>query len=127
MNTKITRKEIILFGAVLVLCLALILIRRQRGSGNPAGAVRISAGDVLIGEYPLDEDRTIPIGDTNVCRIENGQAFMLEASCPDGLCMRDFPPIGPAGGMIVCLPNKVVMEGVPGTDPSPAAIDAVSG
>ena len=102
-----------MFAAILLLSVAALLFIRRQSEMQPSGAVRISADGTLLGEYPLSEDRDIPIGNTNVCRIEDGRAYMLEASCPDGLCMRDFSPIGPDGGMIICLPNKVVLEGIP--------------
>ena len=56
------------------------------------------------------KDQVIAIGDTNVCEIKNGEVKMTEANCPDHLCMKQ-PAVGSAGGYIVCLPNKVVIEG----------------
>ena len=35
---------------------------------------------------------------------------MTEATCPDHLCMKQHA-IDSKGGTIVCLPNKVVIEG----------------
>ena len=42
-------------------------------------------------------------------RIEDGQAYMEEADCPDGYCMEQ----GGISGQkqtIVCLPHKLVVE-----------------
>ena len=129
MKTRITRKEFSVFALLFLLCFAALFLIRGRGKTGPTAKVRISLDGTVLGEYPLNEDRTIPIGDTNVCRIEDGKAFMLEASCPDQLCMEQFDPIGSGGGMIICLPNKVVLEGISGNVPeeSAASIDAVSG
>ena len=42
--------------------------------------------------------------------IKDGKVNMIEADCPDHLCMKQ-KAITDAGGTIVCLPNKVVIEG----------------
>ena len=62
------------------------------------------------GTYSLAEDQTIQINDTNVCEIKDGKVSMTEANCPDHLCMKQ-KAIDSTGGTIVCLPNKVVIEG----------------
>lgn len=72
--------------------------------------IRIEVDGELYGTYSLSEDQTVFVGDTNVCDIRDGKAQMTEASCPDHLCMRQGP-VDSSGGMIVCLPNKVVIEG----------------
>ena len=52
---------------------------------------------------------------------------MISATCPDHLCMEQNP-VNQNGGTIVCLPNKVVIEG--GTSASSGdnfpELDAVS-
>lgn len=88
--------------------------------------IRITAAGELIGEYSLAEDRTIPIGETNVCVIENGKARMSEAKCPDQLCMYMLP-IENVYDFIICLPNAVVIEGIPGPEnTSVPEIDGIS-
>lgn len=63
-----------------------------------------------FGCYSLDKDQIIAIGDTNVCEITNGEARMIEATCPDHLCIKQHS-ITKQGGTIVCLPNKIVIKG----------------
>ena len=65
-------------------------------------------GDVT-GSYALDEDISITIGETNVCEIKDGKAYMKSADCPDQSCVRSHP-ISDTGENIVCLPNKVVLK-----------------
>ena len=43
----------------------------------------------------------------------NGEVKMTEADCPDHLCMKQ-KAVDSTGGTIVCLPNKVVIEGEKG-------------
>jgi len=68
------------------------------------------------------KDQVIAIGDTNVCEIKNGEVKMTEANCPDHLCMKQ-PAVGSAGGYIVCLPNKVVIQGEGEGDADPQDSD----
>ena len=77
--------------------------------------IRITVDGKEFGTYSLSQDQVIHIGDTNVCEIKNGQAKMTDASCPDHLCMKQRA-IDSAGGRIVCLPNKVVIEGEKAAD-----------
>ncbi|MGI6007813.1 MAG: NusG domain II-containing protein [Ruminococcus sp.] len=116
------KKEIILAAAILLAALMLwaILQLIQR----PAGSVlRITVGNELYGEYDLNQDQIIEIGDTNVCEIKNGAVRMIQADCPDHLCM-DSDAITREGGTIVCLPNRVILE--TGTEDTSSMPDAVS-
>ena len=61
------------------------------------------------GSYALDEDISITIGETNVCEIKDGKAYMKSADCPDQSCVRSHP-ISEPGENIVCLPNKVILK-----------------
>lgn len=74
------------------------------------GTIRITVDGTEYGIYSLSEDQVIAVNGTNVCEIQNGEARMIEADCPDHLCLKQ-KAIGNAGGTIVCLPNKVVIEG----------------
>ena len=57
------------------------------------------------GRYPLN-------GGTNLLVIEDGEAWVEEADCPDKLCVRQGK-VRYTGQSIVCLPNKlsVTVEG----------------
>ena len=90
------------------------------------GSVTITVNGEKYGTYSLAKDQVISIGDTNVCEIKNGQVKMIEADCPDHLCMKQRA-IDSTGGTIVCLPNKVVIEGEKGnsSDDSSSEFDTV--
>jgi len=45
----------------------------------------------------------------NVLVIENGEASIKSATCPDKICV-SHRKISKSGETIVCLPNKVVVE-----------------
>ena len=77
------------------------------------GSVRITVNGEVYGTYSLAKDQVIQINDTNVCEITGGEIHMTEANCPDHLCMKQ-KAVDSTGGTIVCLPNKVVIEGEKG-------------
>lgn len=110
-TTTVRRRHDILFIAVLLfLCAAAALglyIFREDGD-----TVTVSIDGQLYAEYPLTEDRVVElISDVGFNRlvIEDGYAYVEEASCPDGICS-SHSPIGHNGESIICLPNKVVIE-----------------
>ena len=58
----------------------------------------------------LNEDQTLEILDGAMkLRVENGKIYVAGSDCPEHLCVNSAP-IGKDGGMIVCLPNKVVIK-----------------
>lgn len=107
------KKELLFIITILIsaciLWAGMYLVRRGQ-----YGSIRITVNGELYGNYSLAEDRVIPIGDTNVCEIKDGQVQMIEAECPDHLCMKQ--KIDSGGGTIVCLPNRVVIEGEKAAD-----------
>lgn len=111
------KKELIFIGGILILALALWGGMSFTNSGKH-GSVRITVDGEEYGTYSLAKDQIIKINDTNVCEIKDGQARMISAECPDHLCMKQ-KAIDEKGGTIVCLPNKVVIEG----EKSPASDD----
>lgn len=77
------------------------------------GTIHITVNGEEYGTYSLAKDQVIKINDTNICEIKNGEVKMTEADCPDHLCMKQ-KAVDNTGGTIVCLPNKVVIEGEKG-------------
>ena len=108
------KKEFIFIGSALGLALLLwggmYLMRK-----DDYGSVRITVDGKEYGSYSLAKDQVINIGNTNVCEIKDGKVKMTEASCPDHLCIKQ-KAVGNHGGTIVCLPNKIVIEGVKTAD-----------
>ena len=73
--------------------------------------VRILCDGRLTGEYSLHEDREIPIRQekgNNLLIIRDGEAWIEEADCPDGLCIRQGR-ISRTGESILCLPHELVI------------------
>lgn len=108
------KKEILFIGGILALALILWAGMSFFYKGQ-YGNITITVDGKEFGTYSLGKDQTISINDTNVCEIKDGKAFMVSASCPDHLCMKQRA-IDEKGGTIVCLPNKVIIEGEKNTD-----------
>ena len=100
-------KELLLLFLLFLLCGALFAIRHFTAS--PKNNIKITVCGREQGIYDLSCDQIIRIGETNVCEIRDGQVRMIEADCPDQLCIKQGA-FGADGGMIVCLPNRVVIE-----------------
>ena len=64
-------------------------------------------------ELPLGEDARILLGEggefTNLLVIENGAARIVEANCPDQICV-NHGAIRYEGESIVCLPHRLVVS-----------------
>lgn len=119
------KKELLFIIGILFLALLLWGGLNLFGSHH-YGTVKIERDGTLYGTYSLSEDQIITIGTTNICEIKDGSIRMTDASCPDHLCVQQGA-IDSRGGMIVCLPNKVVIEAVyTGVSEDIPEIDAVS-
>ena len=106
---KIHRNDAILIAVLLILggALALFLwFTRQSG-----GYVSVQADGETVMELSLRQDVWIVLGEgerTNTLVIENGRARVVEATCPDRICVNQWP-VQYEGESIVCLPHKLVI------------------
>ena len=122
MEKRIGKKDLILLAAVLAATLIMFGVFRIRNQETGA-QVKVTVDGEIYGIYELNPEnektRKIDIAIdgtiTNVLVIEDGKADMTEANCPDKLCVHQ-KAISAAGETIVCLPNKVVAEGVGETE-----------
>lgn len=102
------KKDIVLIFIILVFALAIWLVYGVFFC-IPGGRLLIWVDNQEYAAYDLSEDQTVTIGDTNVCRIEDGVVTMIQADCPDQICVHSRG-ISQNGQTIICLPNKVVLE-----------------
>jgi len=110
------KADIFLFMTILVI--GLISTYYISNLDTPGASVRITVDGELYGTYSLNTDKTININqddDYNVVIIENGYANMLDANCPNKVCMK-HSPINKTGESIVCLPHKVLIEIIGGDE-----------
>lgn len=106
------KKDIIIIALALLAALALYLIANLTASDAVTTVVATVDGrEVLRRPLVMNADYEIPgkDGAVNVIRVENGQVYMLEANCRDGLCIQQGRMKNTAK-RIVCLPNGVVVS-----------------
>ena len=112
-------RDLVLVGVLLiaaVLALFLLRNRQEKETGsNAVVTVRTADGEAI---YPLNKDGVFSLnGGTNTLVIENGEAWVSEANCPDKICM-GMGKISKNGEFIACLPNQVIIV-VEGGEESP--------
>ena len=108
-------RDLILAGLLLaVALLAFFMMRKAQGQETGTGAQAVVTVDgEEIGRYPLNKNGTFPLnGGSNILVIEDGEARVSEANCPDKVCM-GMGRISRNGELIACLPNRliIVIEG----------------
>lgn|SRR5690554_5153942 len=105
------RNDIILIITILILSIFLFIsMVIKQGDG---GVVVVKIGGKVHKEFSLLEDRTYTVdfedGSYNTFDIKDGLVEMIEASCPDQICV-NHSKIQKSGETIVCLPNQLVLE-----------------
>lgn len=115
------KNDWILVAVILILAGVGFLIYTNLGR-QTAGIVKVTVDGDLFGTYSLKKEQEIKINDTNRMIIKDGRADMIEADCPDQICV-DHKKISKNKETIVCLPNKVIIEIVGGEN---VEIDAVA-
>lgn len=110
MNRRFGKNDVIFIGFLILFCVG-VCLAVYRGGSVEGSRITITIDGVEYGTYSLWEEQTITLeeGDAkNVIEIKNGKASMIEASCPDQLCV-DQNSIAYDKESIICLPNKVVI------------------
>lgn len=115
------KNDFILAGIILIIAGLGFLLYAWLGNQG-AGMVTVTVDGKVFGTYSLHEERKIMIRKTNVLIIQDGQADIIEADCPDQICV-EHKAISKNKETIVCLPNKVIVEVVGGEN---AEVDAVA-
>lgn len=104
------KTDILLLAAILLAC-ALALTTAYLVLGKSGDTVVVTVDGEEYARLPLKEDTELVITTergTNTLIINNGEAYIGEASCPDKVCVKT----GHADELksIVCLPNRVVVS-----------------
>ena len=117
------RSDLLLLTGCLLAALLLwglwLLLRRA------GGVVIVKQNGRETARYALSEDRTVRIEGAagyNLLVIENGEAWIMEADCPNRLCVQTGR-IRYGGQSIVCLPHRLAVRIAGGA----SGLDAVIG
>ena len=106
-NGKKSLWDVLLIGGCLLLAAVLFLVFRF-GQGSGAGVI-VGVDGEEVARYSLYQNGTYSLnGGTNTLVIENGEAWLLDADCPDKLCVKQGK-IRLNGQVITCLPNKLTV------------------
>ena len=105
MKNKTFKNDLIVFVIILIIIGGLFLFKsNQQGS-----FIEITKNKEVYGYYSLDKDQIIDIDHENKVQIKNYEVYMIEATCPDKLCIKQGH-IEKKGATIVCLPHHLVIE-----------------
>jgi hypothetical protein len=120
-------KWIIIFVLICIVCLAVWLVRQNQTQS--AAVAQIKLGNDVIKEIDLSEisepyefEITDDNGGHNTVRVERGRICVIDADCPDKICVNQGY-ISNSAVPIVCLPHKL---SITITDKQ-ETIDAVAG
>lgn len=106
LRSKKAKRDVILIVALLLISALLFVVLHHNEVG--AGVVIRVEGEE-IARYSLSQDGTYSLnGGTNILVIENGEAYLSDADCPDLLCVNQGS-IKYTGECITCLPNKLTV------------------
>lgn len=121
-EVSIMKKNDILLAVIVLIIAVFGLLFYRNLEKKTAGTITVTVDGDVYGTYSLDQDQEILIGKTNRLVIKDGKADMIEADCPDQICV-DHKSISKNKESIACLPNKVIVEVVGGAE---ASLDAVT-
>lgn len=98
-----------IFLIIILLCLSLCVLLIMYLSKRDGTLVCVEINGEPVARYSLNEDGEYTVnGGTNILRIENGEAYLVYADCPDKTCVHTGK-IKYVGQSIICLPNKVTI------------------
>lgn len=110
MQKKLIRNDFILIALIVIIAvISFLAFKITQKSGV---CVAVSVDGETIAEYPLNKDLKKDIitdYGKNVLVIKNGEAYVLEADCPDKICA-GHRAVSKTGESIVCLPHKLVLS-----------------
>lgn len=125
---KLRKADLLLFFGILAAAFFFLFIQNLTKE-READRVEVTVNGVFYASYSLLENRTVKIEQSeqvyNLFEIKDASVKMLEASCPDKLCVNQ-KALTDSGGVIICLPNQVVIE-VKGRNTENKEIDSVAG
>lgn len=113
MRQRISKNDVKFMAVLVALVIVVLGVSYVVMQKDPGTQVIVTVDGEEYGRYAIDEEQEIPIVidgvTTNLLVIKDGVADMTEANCPDKLCVHQRE-ISKSNEMIVCLPNKVVVE-----------------
>lgn len=120
----IKKNDMIMIGVIVILAVAVIAF--MNFTKKEGSKVVITVGGEIYDTLYLNEDTSYTVkledGSYNTFEIKDGDVDMVDASCPDKICVK-HRSIHYNNDTIVCLPNKVVLEV---TEAEDSGVDAIA-
>ena len=100
-------KELLIIVGILVVAFGSFLLIELTKEEGAAVLVKIDGKEVATYSLEIDGEYELN-GGTNILCIENHEAYLVDANCPDHLCVKQGK-ISKNGETITCLPNKLTI------------------
>lgn len=108
-KTKL-KNDLLLIGTILLSALIIFIIFKLNLKDGNKVKVIVDSKEKYCYNFNNNAEVEIKTGDgINVLVIENGEAYIKSANCPDKICV-SHRKISKVGETIVCLPHKLVVE-----------------
>lgn len=106
------KKNTVIFICLLLVCTVLVFcIPSMFKKGN---RVEVRIQDEVYETYDLHTDQVVRIDideqEYNIFEIKDGSVNMIEATCPNQICVHDAPITIDTPGVIVCMPHQLIVE-----------------
>lgn len=101
------KRDLIVILSILLLSVIALLVFRLTAKNGGGVTVRVD-GEIIAVYSFADEGKYELNGGTNILVIEDGKAYLIDADCPDKLCVKQGR-ISREGQTITCLPNKLTV------------------
>ena len=109
------KRDIIVIVSILLVALACFLLVQFTKKEGTQVIVRVDG--VEVAKYSLSTDGEYELNEgTNILCIKNGEAYLIDAKCPDHLCVKQGK-ISHNGETITCLPYKLTVTVAGGEAP----------
>ena len=110
MSRKAVTAADIIIVAVICLLAALAWAVPAFSRGGKTVVVRVDNLEVERMSLSKNQEKTVSTEyGTNTVTVQNGQCFVSDADCRDGICVKRGK-ISRAGESIVCLPHRLIVE-----------------
>ncbi|HHX11182.1 MAG TPA: NusG domain II-containing protein [Clostridiales bacterium] len=113
----IKKNDLILIAVILIIGIGALLFMFFNNEAGSNVSVQMNGEEIIT--FDLNEDITYTIegdnGAWNTFAIKDGYVDMIDASCPDKICV-DHKSIHYNHETITCLPNQVLLEIIGGEE-----------
>lgn len=106
------RRNTLVLALALLAALAAALFLQRRLLGRDGARAVVQVDGQVVRELELSRDQEFWAGEAetgrNLIRVEDGAVAVVQADCPDKVCVRTGP-IRREGEVIACLPHKLIV------------------